>query len=170
MADAAKVGAEHRCRKVASRQTPRVAVKNCRQRVAFVSAVGGDLRRFEQDPLALPPFPCRLCSQGFASRRLLFDHIDSEHVSLVEYRKRLFFLLSSFEHVEPVRPQVWRHATEAFTEHSVLGSDSWPACRVNEGASGLSSVAWSGTVVGESVDVSGQRSSCCCVAWWRYFH
>ena len=100
-------------------------MKSCRQRAPFVSTVPGELRRCVQDPLALPPFPCRLCSQGFATRRLLMTHIDAEHVLFAEYRKRLFFLLSSFEAVEPIRPQVWRHATDEVSHCLCCVCASW---------------------------------------------
>ena len=28
---------------------------------SFVESVHGDLRRYDQEPIALPPFPCELC-------------------------------------------------------------------------------------------------------------
>ena len=115
-------------------QSERLQVPEPQAQPEFVEHVPGELRAFEQDPTALPPYVCRLCPAGFASRDAFEQHINAEHASPVEYRKRLFYLESSFLGVRPVLPQVWRHCTEAFTEHLVTGHEAWPACAVSPGS------------------------------------
>ncbi len=85
------------------------------------------LRGFAPVPEALPPFPCRLCDENFGTREDFEVHVRTRHAGWAEYRKRLFYLASSFEHVRPVTPQEWRQCVEAFTEHLVTGSGEWPA-------------------------------------------
>ena len=94
----------------------------------YVREVPGDLRCFSSDPLALPPYPCRLCSANFGTEAALQGHIAAEHAGEAEYRKRTLFLESSFAGVKPVPPQIWRHCVEACTEDLVTGSSSWSPC------------------------------------------
>ena len=144
-------------------QRRRETFRSCRQRAPFVAVVPGELRRFAQDPLALPPVPCRLCVQSFATRASLHAHIEAEHVSLSEYRKRLFYLVSSFEAVQVVPPQVWRHVTEAFSEHLVSGTDAWPACAVEEDDHDA------GSIDEKREGVRGEGREGSMKYWWRTF-
>ncbi|MCP4501829.1 MAG: hypothetical protein GY822_17860, partial [Deltaproteobacteria bacterium] len=88
----------------------------------------GPLRDFKPVPEALPPFPCRLCDQNFATHATFMQHVHDEHHGWPEYRKRLFYLAEQLDGVQPVRPQEWRQCVDAFSEHLVTGSADWPAC------------------------------------------
>ena len=70
------------------------------------------LRRFQVDPIALPPHPCMLCDAAFGAKDVLFQHMHDEHGGENEYRQRLVFLSAQFDAVGAVTPQLWRHATE----------------------------------------------------------
>ena len=117
---------------------------------AFVPNVPGDLRTFSSDPLALPPYPCRLCSRNFGTEEAFQGHVAAEHAGCAEYRKRVIFLESSFAAVKPVPPQIWRHCVEACTEDLVSGSSSWPSC----------------TSSSRDVPSSGSVASSAAPAWW----
>ena len=88
----------------------------------------GPLREFKAVPEALPPFPCRLCDQNFATHGAFMQHVHSAHHGWPEYRKRLFYLAEQFDGVQPVRAQEWRQCVDAFSEHLVAG-DPAPTVR-----------------------------------------
>jgi len=98
------------------------------QRPYVTGRGNGVLRRFSKEPVALPPHPCMLCDAAFATKADLEHHVVARHAGVQEYRKRLFFLQSSFESIGPVPPALWRHSVEAFAEHFVTGSSDWPSC------------------------------------------
>ncbi len=94
----------------------------------FVERVPGELRRFDSHPVALPPFPCRLCDMNFGSRDAFQTHVDKAHCGTAECRKRLFYLASGVDGVRAVTPQEWRVCVEAFAEELVTGAREWPSC------------------------------------------
>ena len=85
------------------------------------------LRVFDSRPLALPPFPCRLCrSANFATRERLETHCEAEHGGWDEYRKVVFYLEQ--QRPTPVTAQVWRLSVGHFVEELITGSEVWPEC------------------------------------------
>ena len=75
----------------------------------IVEFVPGELRVMSERPESLPPCPCRLCAKNFATRDLWKQHVVREHCGADEYRKCLFWYLSSWDCVQSVTPQEWRH-------------------------------------------------------------
>ena len=51
------------------------------------------LYQFSDEPVASSPWPCRLCGASFECRLECDEHIRTTHVSVPEYRKKLFSLL-----------------------------------------------------------------------------
>ena len=100
-----------------------------RRQKAYVVAEG-DLRSWSAEPGPLPPYPCQLCDQNFATRAFFHRHLEECHHGFDEYRKRLFYLMTRLEGLEAGRPQLWRHTVEAFTEELVTGERDWPECAI----------------------------------------
>ena len=117
----------------AAARQPRAPVQQPRYR-PLPEDCPGELREFDADPIALPPFPCRLCDKNFATRESFMQHVEQRHNGWPEYRKRLFYLAEHWDGVRPIRPQEWRACVEAFAEHLVTGSSDWPACPAAAGA------------------------------------
>ena len=117
----------------AAARQPRVPVQQPRYR-PLPEDRPGELREFDADPIALPPFPCRLCDKNFATRESFMQHVEERHNGWPEYRKRLFYLAEHWDGVRPIRPQEWRACVEAFAEDLVTGSSDWPACPAAAGS------------------------------------
>ena len=83
------------------------------------------LRCFSDVPTALPPHPCMLCTSAFGSVDALRAHVTDAHHGMRHYRQRLAYLCEQFEAVGQVKPQLWRHALEAYAEEYVTGSNEW---------------------------------------------
>ena len=88
----------------------------------------GQMRSFDQAPSSLPPHPCRLCDESFATLDCLLSHLECRHHGFLEYRKELFFKQQQLDAVRRITPQEWRHCLEGFAEELVTGSSDWPQC------------------------------------------
>ena len=111
-----------------------------REYVSLSASQRGQLREWGAMPIALLPHPCMLCRASFVQKEDWRAHVRAEHHSVEEYRKRLFFLTEQIENMRPSRPQLWRHAVEAFAEEFVTGCDDWPKC--NFVPQSVASYAW----------------------------
>ena len=105
-----------------------------RPQKAFVQlseAERGELRKWGEDPVALPPHPCMLCTKNCATEAEWARHANDEHAGLDPYFRRLFWLLSQRENMGAIKPQLGRHAVEVSSDALVTGSGDWERCGVD---------------------------------------
>ena len=84
------------------------------------------MRRFDEEPVALPPHPCMLCEGvAFGRRDAWLEHVQDTHHGIGEYRQQLVFLSRQFDRVGRVPPQLWRHVADAFAEDYTTGAEDF---------------------------------------------
>ena len=117
------------------------------------------LRCFSEVPTALPPHPCMLCNSAFGSAEDFRAHVTDAHHGMRHYRQRLAYLCEQFEAVGQVKPQLWRHALEAYAEEYVTGSSDWSCHSVGWSPSLTGSLPWT-RVEGHGQPTLRQYSDC----------
>jgi len=100
-------GLPHTEQRICAKHTKQ-KVHPCRMQKDYVVAEG-ELRNWSAEPEPLPPYPCQLCNQSFATWTDFQHHVQEHHHGADEYAKRLFFLMSRLEGLRPGKPQLWRH-------------------------------------------------------------
>ena len=140
---------------------PGVALRMQREFQALTQAEqeASPLRCFSDVPTALPPHPCMLCNSAFGSVLDLRAHVTDAHHGMRHYRQRLAYLCEQFEAVGQVKPQLWRHALEAYTEEYVTGSNEWSSHSVGWTPPQGRSLAWT-RVEGQLQPTLRQYSDC----------
>ena len=119
------------------------------------------MRRFDEEPIALPPHPCMLCEGvAFGRRDDWLVHVKETHHGLCEYRKQLSFLAQEFDSVGRVPPQLWRHVVEAFAEEYTTGAEEF-SCQAVGWAPPSSTEPYDWSVAkGQRVPTSKEYADC----------